>query len=124
MPSEFKKSEQPITPQQFAEEEGGLGILPEDMDMIYEIGLEMNMDPRDIFDFMKNSDIKERLINREMPRERIRSRLMAVLPFDDVAKRAKEVDKKFKRFVVIMALREYERLQYLRERGLDFSDSR
>ena len=116
-------ADQPFTPQQFAEQMGGIDISPDYLDLIFEVGLGMEMSPQDIFDFAKNSDIKEQLINRKMPQEQIKARLTAILPFDDVVQRAEEVGESFKRFVIMMGLREYKKLQYLKARGLDFGNS-
>lgn len=118
-PSEKSGADQPLNPRQFAEQMGGIDLPPHYLDLIFEVGLGMGMSPQDIFDFAKNSDIKEQLINREMSQERIKARLTAVLPFDDVAEHAKKVDESLKRLVIMMALREYKKLQCLKAQGLD-----
>ncbi len=113
-----------LTPEEFIRQMSHVEIAPDDLKLIYEIGLDMEMDPRDICDFVRTSDIKEQLISREMSQKCMETRLFTVLPFDDVAERARETNESFKRFVIIMAFRKYERLQYLKARGLYFEGLR
>ncbi|MBU1017785.1 hypothetical protein KKA33_02025 [Patescibacteria group bacterium] len=96
-----------LTLKEFIRQMGHVGIPEKDLNTIYEIGLGMCMDPRDIFDFTKNSGIKEALTSTQLPREQIRRNLMNTLPYDDVARREAEVATSFKRFVIIRALREH-----------------
>ncbi|MBN2096254.1 hypothetical protein JW752_02525 [Candidatus Peregrinibacteria bacterium] len=111
VPEDPKK---PLNREEFVHQMSHVNIPTEDLNTIYDIGLGMSMDPRDIFDFTKKSDIKERLASRQVPRERIRQNLMGALPYDEIASREAEVETSFKRFTIIMALREF-----LKQRALE-----
>ena len=105
---------QPSQPGQPERSEAERTIPQEDLDLIFEVGLEMHMAPREIWEFVNESDIATELADFSNTRNAMREKLESFLPVDETKKDSiSQTERRFKKDRIRILIEAYQRKSLL-----------